>query len=180
MSKSVLCLLVDGFEEIELITPVDLLRRAGARVTVASVTGAETHTGRCQVVIRADARLGDVTHEEFDLLLIPGGPGIKALRGDGRAAELALEFARAGKPIGAICAAPTVLKDAGVLEGKRFTAHASVHDELPEALASERVVQDGGLITSRGAGTAVDFGLKLIAHLFGPEKADEVALAIMA
>lgn len=179
MSKRVLCLLVNGFEEIETIAPVDLLRRAGANVVLASLSGEKWVTGRCEVTVRADAALADVMDQEFDLLLIPGGPGVKALRADGRAAQLARRYAQAGKPVAAICAAPTVLADAGLLTGRRFTAHFSVHGELPQALANERVVEDGNLITSRGAGTAVEFGLALVRKLFGDGASQETAKAIM-
>ncbi|MEI7957866.1 MAG: DJ-1 family glyoxalase III [Verrucomicrobiota bacterium] len=180
MSKRVLCVLVDGFEEIEALTPVDLLRRAGAQVVLASLTAERLVTGRCQVTVRADAVLADVMHESFDLLFVPGGPGVAALRADGRPAQLASTFAKAGTPVAAICAAPTVLADAGLLQGKQFTAHFSVYDELPSALATERVVEDGVLITSRGAGTALDFGFALVRRLFGEEKASEIAASIMA
>lgn len=180
MPKRVLCLLAPGFEEIEAVTPIDLLRRAGAEVVVASVNGEQLVAGRCQVTVRADAPLADVISQDFDLLLIPGGPGVKVLRADGRPAQLARAFADAGKVVAAICAAPTVLGDAGLLAGKKFTAHFSVHAELPQALAGERVVEDGLLITSRGAGTAVDFGLALVRRLFGGAAAQEVARAIMA
>lgn len=179
MSKRVLCLVVPGFEEIELVAPVDLLRRAGAQVTLASVTGEPLVTGRCNVTIRTDAALSQVANESFDLLLIPGGPGVKTLRQDGRAAQLARAYVAQGKPVAAICAAPTVLADAGLLTGRRLTAHASVHAELPQALAAERVVEDGLIITSRGAGTAIEFGLALVRRLFGPAAAQEVAQAIM-
>jgi 4-methyl-5(b-hydroxyethyl)-thiazole monophosphate biosynthesis len=180
MRRKVLCLLAPGFEEIETITPVDLLRRAGAEVVIASLTGELLVTGRCSVSVQADVALSEVAEDEFDLLMLPGGPGVKALRADGRPAQLAKAFARAGKPVAAICAAPTVLADAGLLAGRKFTAHFSVHDELPAALGHERVVEDGNLITSRGAGTALDFGLALVRQLFGSAKADEIAKAIMA
>jgi len=163
-----------------MITPVDLLRRAGAEVWLMSLTGRLAVRGRCDVVVQADRLLeagAEVAH--FDLLLIPGGPGVKALRADGRAAQLARLFVQQGKLIGAICAAPTVLADAGLLEGRRFTAHFSVHGELPQALGTERVVEDGPLLTSRGAGTALDFGLALVRRLFGETKAAEIAAAIM-
>jgi len=180
MSKRVLCLLVDGFEEIEALTPVDLLRRAGAEVVMASLAPGRLVTGRCQVAVQADASLADVRDEHFDLLFIPGGPGVAALRADGRPAQLAAAFAREGKPVAAICAAPLVLADVGLLAGRRFTAHFSVYDELPSALPAERVVEDGALITSRGAGTAFDFGLALVRRLFGAEQAKEVAESTMA
>lgn len=180
MPKKVLCLLAPGFEEIETIAPIDLLRRAGAEVTTASLTGDMQVTGRCGITVHADAALTDVVALDYDLLLIPGGPGVKALRADGRPAALAREYAQNGKLVAAICAAPTVLADAGLLAGKRFTAHFSAHSELTQALADERVVEDGNIITSRGAGTAVEFGLALVRRLFGEAAAHEVAKAIMA
>ena len=174
----VLCLLVDGFEEIEAVTPVDLLRRAGVEVVMASL-GQGTVTGRCGIRLEADASLESINAGDFDLLLIPGGPGVVVMRADGRPAALAREFHEAGKTVAAICAAPLVLKDAGLLEGRSFTAHFAAHDELP-GVSAHRVVIDGNLITSRGAGTALDFGLALVRRLVGDATADEVAKAIMA
>lgn len=161
-----------------MATPVDLLRRAGVEVVIAALHGTAA-VGRSGIRIEADASLVDVSNRDFDLLLIPGGPGVGELRRDGRAASLAREFAAAGKPVAAICAAPLVLADAGLLDGRRFTAHQSVRDTLPGAL-DERVVEDGRLITSRGAGTAMDFGLALVARLAGREVAARVAADIMA
>ena len=180
MKKRVLCLLFPGFEEIETVAPVDLLRRAGVEVVVASVTGEPLVTGRCNITVQADTTLAEVAAEAFDLLLIPGGPGVKALRADGRAAKLAQAYAQAGKPVAAICAAPTVLADAGLLAGKRFTSHAGVLNELPHSLVNERVVEDGNLITSRGAATSVEFGLALVRRLLGEAAAQEVGKGIMA
>ncbi|MES2996518.1 MAG: DJ-1 family glyoxalase III [Verrucomicrobiota bacterium] len=177
--KRVLCLLADGFEEIELVTPVDLLRRAGADVVIAAL-GGNIATGRCGMRLVADAMLDDVDAASFDMLLIPGGPGVTRLREDGRAAALAKQFADAGKMIAAICAAPLVLKDAGLLAGRSFTAFDSVRAELGAGVVDERVVVDGNLITSRGAGTALDFALALVAHLFGDERAMEIRKEIMA
>lgn len=179
MQPRVLCLLFPGFEEIETLAPVDLLRRAGASVVLASLQGEPWVTGRCQVTVRADAALAAVEGDPFDLLLLPGGPGVKAVRADGRAAALARRFAEAGRPVAAICAAPTVLADAGLLTGRRYTAHTSVHAELPDALPGERVVEDRQVITSRGAGTALEFGLALVRLLFGEARAREVAEAIL-
>lgn len=180
MKKRVLCLLFTGFEEIETIAPVDLLRRAGVEVVVASLTGEKLVTGRCNVTVQADAALADVAGQDFDLLLIPGGPGIKAVRADGRAAKLAQAYTQAGKPVAAICAAPTVLLDAGLLAGKRFTSHAGVLAELPASQVHERVIEDGNLITSRGAATSVEFGLALVRRLCGDAAVAEVAKGIMA
>ncbi len=178
MKKRVLCLLIDGFEEIETVTPVDLLRRAGVEVVMASL-GQGTVTGRSGICLKADCLLDSVTPADFDLLLIPGGPGVAALRADGRSAAFARDFSEAGKIVSAICAAPLVLKDAGLLEGRSFTAHSAAHDELP-GVSSDRVVVDGNLITSRGAGTALDFGLALVRCLAGDAAVVDVAKAIMA
>jgi len=179
MSARVLCLLTDGFEEIEAITPVDLLRRGGAEVTLAALEKLEV-TGRSGIHLVADCLLADELPDSYDLLLLPGGPGVAGLRADGRPAALAKIFTDDGKRVAAICAAPLVLKDAGILSGQPFTAHASTAKELPEALIDQRVVIAGKLITSRGAGTALDFGLALVAELCGQAMADEVAASIHA
>ncbi len=178
MKKSVLCLLNGGFEEIEVVTPVDLLRRAEVEVVIAAM-GGKTATGRGGIRIEADVLFAEIDASGFDMLFIPGGPGVGALREDGRAATLAREFAAAGKPVAAICAAPLILMDAGLLEGRHFTAYQSVREELGGGL-DERVVVDGELITSCGAGTALDFALVLIAHLVGQPAADRVAEEVMA
>jgi 4-methyl-5(b-hydroxyethyl)-thiazole monophosphate biosynthesis len=180
MSKRVLCILAPGFEEIETVAPIDLLRRAGAEVVLAALSAGKTVVGRSNLALLADTTLTEAARDEYDLLLIPGGPGVKGMRTDGRPAKLARQYALAGKTVAAICAAPTVLADAGLLKGRRFTAHFSVHAELPDALGAERVVEDGNLITSRGAGTALEFGLALVRRLFGEATAAEIARAIMA
>lgn len=181
MPKRALCLITDGFEEIETIAPVDLLRRAGVEVVVASISDSIHVTGRCNVTIHADAKLADLADAEaFDLLLIPGGPQVTALRTDGRTAQLAKHYAAAMKPVAAICAAPTVLKDAGLLQDRRFTSHIGVAAELPDRIADERVIEDRGIITSMGAATAVEFGLKLVSILCGDATANKVAQGIMA
>lgn len=178
MKKRVLCLLTDGFEEIETVTPVDVLRRAGIEVVIASLHR-KIAVGRCGIKVEADASLAGLDTSRFDLLLIPGGPGVGDLRNDGRAAGLARDFAAAGKPVAAICAAPLVLMDAGLLKGRRFTAYHSVREELGGGL-DDRVVVDAGIITSRGAGTAMDFAMAIVAHLAGQSAADQVAEEIMA
>jgi 4-methyl-5(b-hydroxyethyl)-thiazole monophosphate biosynthesis len=180
MKKRVLCLLADGVEELELVAPVDVLRRAGAEVVVATLDANPETAGRNGMVLRGDAALEEVATMGFDLLFIPGGPAVTVLRQDGRAVELAKKFVAAGKPVAAICAGPLVLEDAGLLGGKRFTAHASVANELPGALTGERVVEDGLIMTSRGAGTALEFGLAMVDRLFGEAKEEEIARAIMA
>jgi 4-methyl-5(b-hydroxyethyl)-thiazole monophosphate biosynthesis len=177
---TVLTILADGFEEVEAITPVDLLRRAGAEVTVAALIDGMHVTGRCGVTMHTDTTLSSVMTRDFDCVFLPGGPGVKHLRADTRVREIILRHSHAGRWIAAICAAPTVLHDAGLLNGRHYTAHFSVADELPHIQSDQRVVADGKLLTSRGAGTALDFGLLLVEKLFSPEKSAEVARSICA
>lgn len=177
---AVLALLADGFEEIEAVTPIDLMRRAGVEVVVASLADNRHATGRSGIVMHADIALADVKDRLFDLLFLPGGPGVKNLRADPRVRAVVERHAAAQRPLAAICAAPTVLNDAGLLSGRKYTAHFSVAGELPAILADQRVVVDGDLLTSRGAGTALDFGLRLVQRLVSPDKAREVAKSICA
>lgn len=176
----VLVILPDGFEEIEAVTPIDLLRRAGALVTIAALSGELNVTGRSGLTLLADVTLASLGDEVPDCLLIPGGPGVRHLRADPRVRARVLAQQAARRWIAAICAAPTVLHDAGVLAGRRHTAHSSVASELPHLVAGERVVIDGHIITSRGAGTALDFGLVLVEKLFSTEKTAEISRAICA
>jgi 4-methyl-5(b-hydroxyethyl)-thiazole monophosphate biosynthesis len=177
---TVLVVLAEGFEEIEAVTPVDVLRRAGADVTLAALAEGIHVTGRCGVTLHADATLSAVAGVSFDCVLLPGGPGVSLLRKDDRILELVRRQRDGGGWIAAICAAPVVLHAAGILDGRRFTAHFSVFSELPGAIRDERVVVDGRLITSRGAGTSLDFGLSLAEKLFSREKALEIARSISA
>lgn len=167
----------NGFEEIEAITPVDVLRRAGVEVVLAGVSGTAV-MGKCGIRIEADVLLENVSLDGFDALFLPGGPAVMELRGNAKILDLIRDFSAKDKLIAAICAAPLLLNDAGVLEGRKFTAHFTTTNELPEN-RGERVVTDGAFITSRGAGTALDFGLEMVAILAGATVRDEVAAAIM-
>lgn len=162
------------------MTPIDLLRRAGASVIVAALGEGIHVTGRCGITLHADSTLASVQGSNFDCLLLPGGPSVSRLRDDPRVGERVKRQSESKGWIAAICAAPLALKDSGVLEGRRYTAHFSTAGDLPTALFGERVVSDGQLVTSRGAGTAVDFGLMLVEKLFSRNKADEVARSISA
>jgi protein deglycase len=177
---TVLTILAEGFEEIEATIPIDLLRRAGAEVTIAALVEGIHVTGRMGITMHADTTLATVAARTFDCLFLPGGPGVKNLRADLRVRDLVVQQHQAGRWIAAICAAPTVLHDAGLLAGRRYTAHFSVASELPNILADERVVLDGRLLTSRGAGTALDFGLKLVELLFSSDKAAEIGRSVCA
>ena len=178
---TVLAILPEGFEEVEAVTPIDVLRRAGVTVTTASLAETIHVTGRNGIALHADTTLTSVPDTQaFDALFLPGGPGVKHLRADPRVRARVLSQHAAGGWIAAICAAPTVLQDAGLLAGRRYTAHFSVAGELQEIIAAERVVLDGRILTSRGAGTALDFSLKLVALLTDAIKAGEVSSSICA
>jgi len=173
--KRALFILAEGFEELEVIAPVDLLRRAGVEVVMASRDENLTLTGRNGIHLSADLLLPTALESEYDIVVLPGGPGHKLLRSDKRVLATVKSHEKKGALIGAICAAPTVLKDAGLLGNRRYTAHHSVAEELTAILKNEAVVVDRNVVTSRGAGTAIEFGLSLVAQLVGPEKAGEIA-----
>lgn len=175
---NVLVLLAEGFEEIEAITPIDILRRAGVEVIVAALVDGIPVTGRSGITVHTETTVSSIETRLFDAIFLPGGPGVKHLRADPRVRGILERHVAAGRWITAICAAPTVLHDAGLLQGRRYTAHPSVANELPDSIATERVIIDGRLITSRGAGTALDFALQLVDRLVSPEKATEVAASI--
>ena len=177
---TVLVILADGFEEIEAVTPIDILRRAGAEVTVAALGDGIHVTGRNGLTMHANTTLTAATGTLFDCVMLPGGPGVSKLRDDPRVLDLVRKQDERGGWIAAICAAPVVVKSAGILDGRRHTAHFSVGPELPHALLNERVVVDGRMVTSRGAGTALDFGLVVVEKLFSTDLAAEIARSISA
>ena len=180
MPRSALVLLAPGFEEIEATCPIDLLRRAEVQVTVAAVGEDLLVTGRSELTLHADCPLSEVSGQEFDLLVLPGGPAVFELREQPRVLDLIRRFHLEGRIIGAICAAPLLLLDAGLLPGPRYTAHGSVADELPDLVTGSETITEGTLITSRGAGTAVSFGLALIRALCGHEPAEAIRQSIHA
>jgi 4-methyl-5(b-hydroxyethyl)-thiazole monophosphate biosynthesis len=175
---TVLAILAEGFEEIEATAPVDLLRRAGAEVTMAAL-GAGIHvSGRSGMTMHADTTLEAAKGGTYDCLMLPGGPAVGLLRSDPRVRQLVLAQHSSGRWLAAICAAPLVLHDAGLLEGRRYTAHSSTAPELHHILSGEKCVVDGRILTSRGAGTALEFGLSVIEVLFDARTALKVAESI--
>ena len=179
MKKAALFLFANGVEELELIAPVDILLRAGVQVTMATLGDGLHVQTRGGITLHADALFSDVKPSDYDLLVLPGGPGVSELRKDGRIVAVLKEFSPSGKPIAALCAAPLLLHDAGLLENKSYTSHDSCWLELPQSLASAAVVIDGSLITSQGAGTALAFGLSLVEILCGVETRRQVEKAVM-
>lgn len=162
--------LAPGFEEIEAVTVVDLLRRAGVEVRTASLDGPSV-TGSHGITLTADIALDAVVADDYDMIVLPGGmPGAEHLKSDPRVISLLSRFAAAGRYMAAICAAPSVLAHAGLLDGRAATSFPGFldADSAPGIrLCEEAVVVDGKVVTSRGAGTAMEFGLALIGLLEG-------------
>ena len=182
MSIDVLVPVADGTEELEAVAVINILRRAGARVVVAGIKD-KTITAARGVRLIADNDLLDCMDSPYDLIALPGGiPGVEHLKDCKELVELLRKQFQAGKMIGAICAAPqVVLAFHGILGDQRATGHPAFTEDISnkESL-DQRVVVDKNLVTSRGAGTAVEFALKLVELLFGRAKAIEVADSIVA
>lgn len=181
--KKVLVPLAPGFEEIEAITVIDILRRAGVEVTVAGTQPGPIEASR-KTKHLPDCTLDDVHAEDFDMIVLPGGqPGATNLRNDSRVKQIIETLQNRNRHIAAICAAPSVLSAFGVLKGRAATSHPSVRQEVLAAAGSvsdERVVVDGPVVTSQSAGTAMEFSFKLVEILCGPEKATEVNRGVLA
>lgn len=173
----VLVPIAEGSEELEAITIVDILRRAGADVVIAGLTDEPVVMSR-QTVILPDASLDEALEEEFDMVVLPGGlPGADNLEKDPRIVELCEKAIKRGKFVGAICAAPRILANAGLLDGKKATSYPGFLDieKRPEVKSTGAAIEiDGNIVTSRGPGTALDFALQLVELLEGKETRDEV------
>ena len=180
MIPQVLVPLAHGFEEIEATCPIDLLKRAEVEVVLASCETELEVCGRSGIIIRTDQFLMETKPDRFDLLVIPGGPAVFELRKNKAILSLIQEFADRQRPIAAICAAPLLLKDAGLLSNKSITGHGCIVEELPQINTEQAVVIDGKIITSRGAGPAVEFGLSLVELLRGSEVASTIRESIHA
>lgn len=171
----VLVPLAQGCEEIEAVTVIDILRRAGITVVSAGLDNQPVRASR-GVMLVPDTTLDAVLHDSFEMIVLPGGqPGTDNLMADKRIIALLQKMAQQGKDVAAICAAPSVLASAGLLDGKRATSYPTCLDDFPKiAVQTSAVVEDGNLITSRGPGTAMDFALTLVERLAGKAKLREV------
>jgi 4-methyl-5(b-hydroxyethyl)-thiazole monophosphate biosynthesis len=169
-------ILAPGFEEIEAVTLIDVLRRAGIDTAVLGLGGKGPVQGSHGITIDAERSLSDAERDSWDIVILPGGmPGATNLRDDPRVIGLIRRQHESGKRIGAICAAPIALGAAGVLEGRKATSYPGFEKELRGATVStERVVKDGNVLTSRGPGTALEFALAVVADLEGKAAADKL------
>ena len=181
MRKSVLVIIADGFEEIEAVTIIDVLRRAEVDVTSAALDELEVKGSRGIHVV-ADTRLDSLDLDSFDAIVLPGGMGgtLRMLE----SSELLEALGRqkhAGRLTAAICAAPLVFERAGIVDGVPITSHPSVQSQLErgEVRADQRIVREGCVLTSQGPGTAMEFALAVVAELCGPDKSAELAQAMV-
>ena len=183
--KRVVVPLAHGFEEIETVTVVDILRRAGISVTIAGVEAGSppgATEGRTGIKLVPDLSIDGVTASDFDMIVLPGGlKGAQTLQKDTRVAQLLRALRDNDRYIAAICAAPTVLAAHGMIAGRKLTSHPSVREQLSGAIYDEgRVVIDGRLVTSRGPGTAMEFAMALVEILMGRQKVEEINQGVLA
>jgi len=179
--KKVLIHFAEGFEEIEAITPVDVLRRAGCEVETVSITGKSEVMSKRGVVIITDKHFIDADYDKADMIILPGGqPGANNLNNhEGLKKQIRL-FNEHGKMIAAICAAPLVLGSAGVLKGKKATCFPGTEPQLTGAICTGNAVEvDGNIITGKGPGAALSFSLVIVEKLVGKAKAEELRKAMI-
>lgn len=172
--------LADGFEEIEAITPIDLLRRANIEITSISISNSKTVVGAHNISIEADSLFSDLNFENAELLILPGGmPGTKNLDEHAGLKKILEQQVIQGKLIAAICAAPSILGKMNLLKDKEATCYPGFENQLIGASLSEsKVIQSGAIITAMGAGVAIEFSLKIIENLKGKAVADQIANSI--
>lgn len=179
--KKVAVLLADGFEEIEALTAVDLLRRAKVYVDTVSITEDYMVHGAHGINVQTEDLFDEINFAEFDMVVLPGGlPGTTNLNAHAGVQKVVRDFAENGKYVCAICAAPSILGGMGLLKGRHAISYPSFEDKLTGAVITRNpVVQDGNIITSRGMGTSIDFALKLVEVMAGAEKASEIGDSIL-
>lgn len=174
--------LANGFEEIEALTAVDILRRADIQVKTVSVMEDKLVYGAHGIGVEADILFKEGDYNRCAMLIFPGGmPGTTNLCNHRGLNEELKEFYAAGKPVAAICAAPMVLARAGVLQGHKATIYSGMEEELigAEVVTDQNVVISGNVITSKGPGTAMDFALKIIEYIKGTQAADEIKAELL-
>lgn len=180
---TVAIMLADGFEEVEALAVADVLYRAGVRADLISVTDARHVTSSHGIRVVADLMLEDVDLSAYTLLFLPGGmPGTLGLKATPAIQAEVLRRADAGQPVAAICAAPSILAELGVLEGRHATANPAFVKAIAAggAIIHENpVVVDEFIITSRGAGTSLELGLEIVRYLLGDGVVDEVARGVV-
>ena len=167
-------LMVDGFEEIEAIEPIDIMRRAGLNVVTVGVKGSSVK-GAHNITIKTDIIIDDVNEEDMELLMLPGGPGHEELYNDEKVHKLIDYANKKDLYIAAICASPSILGKKGMLKGKRATCFPGFEQYLEGAkVLSDKVIVDGKIITAKGAGAAAEFGFEIVNILKNKQIADDL------
>lgn len=181
--KKLAIFFADGFEDVEAIAVYDILYRAGIDTLKVSIMPDIYVSSSHELTIKCDCLIGDVDFDSLDMLILPGGmPGSTNLRACDKLCDELVRFAGSGKTVGAICAAPYVFAELGLLKGKKATCYPAREGDLLAGgadLVHDKAVIYDNIITSRGMGTAIDFGLKIVEHFLGKDKADEIASSIV-
>lgn len=182
-TKKVAILIAPGLEEVEALAPHDVLWRAGVPSDLVSITRSRQVTSSHNVVVTCNRTMDEARLEDYDMIVLPGGiPGMPNLQADPRVIDVVTQRIGADRPVAAICAAPSILAAAGLIQGRRATANPGFVDVLEDngvELSQEAVVVDGNLITSRGMATATDFGLEIVRHYLGDEAVEDVKKKIV-
>ncbi len=181
--KTALVILFNKTEELEALAPIDILRRADVNVVSASIEKSRNIVGRSGIEIVADESFDDISKNDFDAIILPGGGGIfdilKSPNGEfEKLSEIFKRHFEKGKIVASICAAPLVLDKMGLLRDKKSAAHHSVSADIPNCTSDISTVRDCNIITSCGAGTAVDFALEIVSALRGDDIVKEIATSI--
>ncbi len=179
---SVIVPLAEECEELEAVTLIDILRRADIKVITASLSESTQITASRGVRLIADTTLDKVIYDDFEMILLPGGPGVDRLNADPRIHAILKRLYLAGKSVAAICAAPLVLAHAGLLSGKQVTCYPGVLNaaDWPEIILTDApVVIDGAILTSKGPGTAMDFALTIVEYLQGAQSRSTVEAGLV-
>ena len=179
--KTIFVFLADGFEEIEALNPVDVLRRAGLSVKTVSVMDEQVVAGAHGVPVLADVMFDEVNAEDAEMILLPGGlPGATNLDAHQGLSQMILDFAKEEKPLAAICAAPLVFGNRGLLEGKKATCYPGFETYLKGAQYTAALVEkDGNFITGKGPGAAMEFAFAIVEKYCGMDKVNELKQGMM-
>ena len=179
--KTIFVFLADGFEEIEALTPVDILRRAGLSVKTVSVMDEQVVAGAHGVPVLADVMFDEINAEDAEMILLPGGlPGATNLDAHQGLSLMILDFAKEEKPLAAICAAPLVFGNRGLLEGKKATCYPGFETYLKGAQYTAALVEkDGNFITGKGPGAAMEFAFAIVEKYCGMDKVNELKQGMM-
>lgn len=179
---SVLIPLAEGFEEVEAITLIDLLRRAEFKVVTVSISSEKLVKGAHDISVESDKLLSEVTSDKFDAIILPGGmPGTLNLKASETLKTATLAWVLEGSAYGAICAAPTVLSEWGLMDDLNCTCYPAFKDQLgPAKYSSDKVVIDGNVITSQGVGTAIDYACAWVKYFKTPEDAEVLKRQVLA